>query len=237
MAKIVAKDIIVDIPIYEASSRSLKTIVLKAATGGALSVDSSQHVSVRALNRLAFEISEGDRVGLLGHNGSGKTTLLRVMAGAYEPVSGSIDVQGKVASMLNIWLGMMMDATGYENIFLRARMLGLKPAEITPLVDEICDFAELGDYIHMPMRTYSSGMLMRLGFAISTSISADIILMDEWMSAGDASFAERARDRLNRMLGRAKILVLASHDEELIRATCNKVMKLDHGKMIEFSKL
>jgi len=237
MAKIVAKDIVVDIPIYEANSRSLKTIVLKAATGGTLSIDSSHHVSVRALNHLAFEISDGDRVGLIGHNGSGKTTLLRVLAGAYEPVAGSIEVKGKVASMLNIWLGMMMDATGYENIFLRARMLGLKPDEITPLVEEICDFAELGDYIHMPMRTYSSGMMMRLGFAISTSISADIVLMDEWMSAGDASFAEKARHRLNQMLGRAKILVLASHDEEMIRATCNKVMRLDHGKMVEFSTL
>jgi lipopolysaccharide transport system ATP-binding protein len=130
-----------------------------------------------------------------------------------------------------------MDATGYENVFMRARLLGLKPREILPLVDEMCEFAELGDYIHMPIRTYSSGMQMRLAFAISTSISADIILMDEWMSAGDASFAERARERLVKMLDRAKILVLASHDEHLIRATCNKLMRLDHGRLIEFRPL
>jgi lipopolysaccharide transport system ATP-binding protein len=228
---------VVDIPIFEANSRSVKTAVLKVATGGVLSVDESKHVSVRALNQLTFDILEGDRVGIVGHNGAGKTTLLRVLAGAYEPVSGSIEVRGKVASMLNLWLGMMTDATGYENIFLRARLLGLKPSEIHPIVDEICNFAELGNYIHMPLRTYSSGMQMRLAFAVSTSISADIILMDEWLSAGDASFTEKAQQRLTRMLDRAKIFVLASHDEKLIARTCNKLMRLDHGKMVEFTAI
>jgi len=184
-----------------------------------------------------FEFYEGDRVGIMGHNGSGKTTLLRVLAGAYEPVAGSIVVDGRIASMLSITLGMDMEATGFENIFLRATIMGLKPKQVAPLADDICEFSELGDYIHMPMRTYSSGMSMRLAFAISTSIAADIILMDEWLSAGDASFSEKAQSRLTRLVDQAKILVLASHDEQLIRRSCNKILQLDHGDLVKFAAL
>jgi len=210
----------------------LKKVFIRTATGGFLAKDAGDHVVVRAIDRISFEIKEGDRIGLVGHNGSGKTTLLRVIAGAYEPVSGTIEVLGKVASMLSITLGMDMEATGYENIFIRGTIMGLKPKEITPLVDEICEFSELGDYINVPVRTYSSGMAMRLAFAISTSVSADIILMDEWLSAGDTSFAEKAQQRLRTVLSQAKILVLASHDERLIRKNCNKMMRLDHGKIV-----
>jgi lipopolysaccharide transport system ATP-binding protein len=160
-----------------------------------------------------------------------------VIAGAYEPVGGSIRVSGRVASMLSITLGMDMEATGYENIFLRAAIMGLKPREIPPLIDEICEFSELGDYIDMPVRTYSSGMSLRLAFAISTCVSADIILMDEWLSVGDAAFREKAQGRLHRLLGQAKILVLASHDEQLIRDNCNKIMHLDHGRMTGFQRV
>lgn len=237
MARIKAENIVVEIPIYEASGRSLKSAFLRTATGGLLSVDASRHVIVRAINAISFELREGDRVGLVGHNGSGKSTLLRVLAGVYEPVGGTIQITGRIASMLDLWLGMNPSATGYENIFLRATIMGMRSKQIALLVDDICEFAELGDYIHMPLRTYSSGMQMRLAFAISTSVSADIILMDEWLSAGDASFAEKAQDRLNRMLNNAKIMVVASHNEELIRKTCNKLMRLEHGNMKEFVSL
>jgi lipopolysaccharide transport system ATP-binding protein len=194
-------------------------------------------VVVRALNSLSFEFSEGDRVGIIGHNGSGKSTLLRVLAGAYEPVSGSIKVVGRIASMLSISLGMDMEATGYENIYLRGAVMALNPQQIDSLVDEICDFSGLGEYIDMPMRTYSTGMAMRLAFAISTSVAADIILMDEWLSAGDASFSEKAQGRLARLLDQAKILVLATHDEGLIRSTCNRILQLDHGDLVKFAPL
>lgn len=237
MAHISAKEIVVDFPVYEANSRSFKSALLRTATGGLLSVNDSKTVVVRALNKLTFEMNVGDRVGLVGHNGSGKSTLLRVLTGAYEPISGSIQVDGRVASMLNLWLGMNSDATGYENIFMRATVMGLRPKQIEAMVDDICDFADLGDYIYMPLRTYSSGMQMRLAFAVSTSVSADIILMDEWMSAGDAGFAEKAQRRLGAMLDRAKILVVASHDESLIQRICNKVMRLEHGNMVEFGAL
>jgi len=237
MSRIVADKIVVDFPIYEASARSMRNALLRTTTGGVFRTDAAHHVVVRALSEISFEFQEGDRVGLVGHNGSGKSTLLRVLAGAYEPVSGSLEVQGRIASMLNLWLGMNSDATGYENIFLRSLIMGMRPREIAAVVDDICEFSELGDYINMPLRTYSSGMQMRLGFAISTCVSADIILMDEWLSVGDAAFMKKAQTRLDDMLGRAKILVVASHDENMIRTTCNKLMRLDHGKMVEFTAI
>lgn len=236
MSRIRARDLVVEFPIYGGRGRSLKSVFIRAATGGTLARDAGERVVVRALNGLNFDFREGDRVGIVGHNGSGKTTLLRVMAGAYEPVRGSIEVEGRVASMLSITLGMDFEATGYENIFLRGVIMGLKPQQVEAVVDEVCDFAELGDYIHVPMRTYSSGMAMRLAFAISTSVAADIILMDEWLSVGDPEFAAKAEGRLNRLVDRAKILVLASHNAKFIRENCNKVMRLDHGELVSFEE-
>jgi len=233
-ARIVADNVHVDFPIYGARNRSFKNAVLRAATGGLIAEDAARHVVVKALNGVSFELHEGDRVGVIGHNGSGKSTLLRVLAGAYEPVAGTMLVEGQVASMLNITLGLDYEATGYENIFLRGVIMGYRPKDIEPLVDEIVAFSELGDYIDMPMRTYSSGMAMRLAFAISTYVSAEILLMDEWLSVGDAEFSEKARARLNELVGKAKILVLASHDESLIRSNCNKIMRLSHGQLTSF---
>lgn len=237
MTGIVAQNIVVEFPIYGGKSRSLKNTFIRAATGGLLARDAADRVVIRALDNLSFDFREGDRVGITGHNGSGKSTLLRAIAGAYEPVSGTINVTGKIAPMLSITLGMDTESTGYENIFLRATIMGLKPSETESLVDGICAFSELGDYIHMPLRTYSSGMAMRLAFAISTSVPADIVLMDEWMSVGDAEFSQKAQDRLKGMLDRAKILVLASHDDRLIRRNCNKIMHLDHGAIISLDSV
>jgi lipopolysaccharide transport system ATP-binding protein len=237
MTSVIANNLVIEFPIYGGKSRSLKNTFIRAATGGLLARDAADRVVIRALNSLSFDFREGDRVGIIGHNGSGKSTLLRAIAGAYEPVSGTIDVIGRLATMLSITLGMDTESTGYENIFLRATVMGLRTKEVEPLVDEICEFAELGDYIHMPMRTYSSGMSMRLAFAISTSIPADIVLMDEWMSVGDAEFSQKAQVRLLAMLDKARILFLASHDEQLIRRNCNKIMHLDHGEMVSLDRI
>jgi ABC-type polysaccharide/polyol phosphate transport system ATPase subunit len=232
MHRIIAKDVVVEFPIYGAKGRSLKSAFIHAATGGRLSTDAADRVVVRALDNVSFEFRDGDRVGLVGHNGSGKSTLLRLITGAYEPVSGFIEVTGKVASMLSVTLGMDPEATGYENILLRGAIMGLKPDEIASLANEICDFAELGDFIEMPLRTYSSGMSMRLAFAISTSVQADIILMDEWLSAGDTGFTAKAQQRLHDLLDQAKILVLASHSPETIRRNCSKIVHLEHGCIV-----
>jgi len=227
-----ARDLVVDFPIYGGKSRSLKSTVLRAATGGSIAADAGDRVVVRALDHVSFDLNEGDRVGLVGHNGSGKTTLLRVLAGVYEPVSGSISVRGRVASMLSITLGMDADATGYENIFLRGTILGLRKREIAKMVDEVCEFAELGDFIYMPMRTYSAGMVMRLMFAISTNVQADIVLMDEWLGVGDAEFTEKAEKRLTEVVGNAKLLVIASHRPDVIKKTWTRVFHLEHGKIV-----
>jgi lipopolysaccharide transport system ATP-binding protein len=228
-----ATDLTVEFPIYGASSRSLKKSFIRAATGGVLATDAGDRVVVRALDGVSLEIREGERLGIVGHNGSGKTTLLRVLAGAYEPVGGVLEVRGRVASMLSITLGMEQEATGLENVYIRGAILGLRRHEIDALVPEIAAFAELGDYLDIPLRTYSSGMAMRLAFAISTCISADIILMDEWLSVGDREFSVKAQQRLRQMVDSAKILVLASHDPALLEANCSRIIRLDHGKLVD----
>lgn len=230
-------DVHVDFPIYGTRHRSLKNVVLRAATGGLIAEDAGKHVSVKALNGVSFELREGDRLGIVGHNGSGKSTLLRVLAGAYEPVLGRVNVRGRVASMLDITLGLDYEATGYENIYLRGVIMGFTPRQIEPLVGEIIAFSELGDYIDMPMRTYSSGMGMRLAFAVSTCVRADIVLMDEWLAVGDEAFRHKAQNRLATLVNEAKILVLASHDESLIRSNCNKLMRLSHGQIVSFENV
>lgn len=231
MALVEADNVHVEFPIYEGRSRMFRNTVLSVATGGFIGEDAARRVVVRALDGVSFSLREGDRVGLVGHNGSGKSTLLRALAGVYEPVAGTVRVEGRVASMLNLSLGVEYEATGYENIFIRGVMMGLTRSEIVRLVDDIVAFSGLGEYINLPMRTYSTGMALRLAFAVSTCVSADILLMDEWLAVGDESFREKANDRLRRLLDRAKILVLASHDEGLIRANCNRIMRLSHGKL------
>lgn len=232
MSRIRAETLVVEFPIYGARSRSLKNRVIRAATGGILARDAGDRVVVRALDNITFEWREGDRVGLTGHNGSGKTTLLRAIAGIYEPIGGSLTVEGRIASMLSLTVGMDPEATGYENIFLRGVTMGLTRQQIAQVADDVCEFSELGDYIDMPLRTYSSGMAMRLAFAISTSVKADILLMDEWLSVGDEAFAEKSKRRLNELIGQAKILVLASNSADVIRANCSKVVRLDHGHIV-----
>jgi lipopolysaccharide transport system ATP-binding protein len=231
MSYIHATDIVVEFPIYGGSNRSLKKIIMRTATGGILAHDSKDRVTVRALDNISFDFKEGDRVGLLGHNGAGKSTMLRLLAGIYEPSQGYIEIRGSISSMLNISLGMDYEATGMENIFLRGHIMGVPPKKMRLLIDEIADFTELGDYLHLPLRTYSSGMAMRLAFAVSTTVEADIILMDEWLSVGDADFVGKAKVRLDKLVSKSKLLVLASHSRSLIESQCNKIYQLEHGKL------
>jgi lipopolysaccharide transport system ATP-binding protein len=235
MALIRADAVTVDFPIYGVKSRSFKTSLINAAIGGRFAKTASDHVTVRALDSLSFEFHEGDRVGLIGHNGSGKSTLLRVLAGIYEPTAGKISTLGKVTSMLSIFLGMDMEASGYENIILRGRVMGVPARKMNSMIDDIAEFSGIGDYLHLPMRTYSSGMAMRLAFAASTSVDADIILMDEWLSVGDADFAKKAKERLDSMMSGAKIVIIASHNIDLIKNQCNRVLTLEYGKIIDSS--
>lgn len=233
MAKISLKNAVVDYPVMDVSNRSFKKQALSWVTGGAISTRRGEQVHVRALDNINIDIVPGDRVGLLGHNGSGKSTLLKLLAGVYYPTQGEVQVSGKITSLLDLTLGMEPESSGYENIFLRGVLLGIKPNEIKAAVDEIADFSGLGDYLNFPIRTYSSGMLVRLGFAVSTAFPADIILMDEWLGVGDADFQKQANVRLKQMTENAAILVLASHSDSLIKEACNRVVRLEHGVIVE----
>ena len=189
-------------------------------------------IVVQALADISLYIDHGERVGLVGHNGAGKTTLLRVLAGVYEPSAGRIAVDGKVSTLLDASLGLNPEATGYENILLRGLYMGLHPREIRTLAPAIADFTELGDFLHMPVRTYSAGMMIRLGFAVATATKPEILLMDEWLLAGDAQFLDKARQRIDTFVSQSQILVLASHSLEVIRKWCRKVVWLEGGRVI-----
>jgi ABC-type polysaccharide/polyol phosphate transport system ATPase subunit len=184
---------------------------------------------VRALKDVSLEIEEGDRLGLIGHNGAGKTTFLRVVSGVYTPELGRVEIRGRLASFTDISLGMDPEATGWENIIFRCIFMGMTFAEARRLSPLIAEFSELGDYLNVPVRTYSAGMFVRLAFAISTSIYPDIVVMDEMISAGDQRFIEKAKRRIEELLTKSKILIVASHDLKLVQSLCNKVLWLENG--------
>ncbi|WP_316189879.1 ABC transporter ATP-binding protein [Bradyrhizobium sp. SZCCHNS1054] len=216
-------------PIYSSQGRSLKRSFLQYTTGGRIELGASQRVVISALNNISFVAEHGEHIGLIGHNGAGKSTMLRAIAGVYQPTRGSISILGRVASLIDLTLGMDMESTGYENIRIRCMLLGLNSKEIDEHIDDIAEVTELGDFLVMPVRTYSSGMILRLAFAISTSITPDILLMDEWIGAGDASFVKKAQARLESLLGRTGILFVCSHSEEIIKDNCTRAMWLEKG--------
>jgi ABC-type polysaccharide/polyol phosphate transport system ATPase subunit len=230
---ILLDDVTIDFPIYD-SIKSFRTAVFARATGGLIRRDGrhGNRVAVRALEKVCLEVGHGDRLGLLGHNGAGKSTLLRVLAGVYVPTAGQVAVAGRVSALFNTSPGLDIDDTGYENIVTCGLFLGMSRREIAEKTPEIAEFTELGNYLDLPVRTYSSGMLVRLGFAIATAIDPEILLLDEGLSAGDARFAERAARRLDRLVERSSILVLASHSEALIRSMCNRAVLLDGGRVV-----
>jgi ABC-2 type transport system ATP-binding protein/lipopolysaccharide transport system ATP-binding protein len=232
MASLSLKNIVVDIPIYQPANRSLKNNLLATVTGG--QIRPQQHgnnVVIRAIDDMSLDIGHGARIGLIGHNGAGKSTILRVMAGIYEPTAGSVDVDGDVASMFDIGFGMDPEATGWENIILRGMYLGYSKREIIAASAEIGALTGLGEFLDMPLRTYSAGMSTRLAFAVSTSIRPDILLIDEGIGAGDAAFLAQAKERMRSFIGSAGILVLASHSTDLIRAWCTDGLWLEHGRV------
>jgi lipopolysaccharide transport system ATP-binding protein len=231
MASIKLENVIVDFPIYNASSRSLKQRFIGAATGGRLAADTTGHVIVRALDGISLEFHDGERIGLVGHNGSGKSTLLRVLGGAYVPTSGSALIEGKVGSLIDISLGIDPEATGRENILIRGALLGLKRAEIDSYATELIEFTGLGNFIDMPLRTYSTGMQLRLAFAISTVRRPEVLLMDEWLGAADEEFEPRMVNRLNDLVSSSNILIIASHTVELLRKLCSRVVWLNQGRV------
>jgi ABC-type polysaccharide/polyol phosphate transport system ATPase subunit len=231
MASLILDNVTVDFPIYGAQ-KSFRS-ALRAATGGLIRREGAdRHVTVRALDHLSLTIKHGDRLGIIGHNGAGKSTLLRVCAGVYEPSEGRVHIEGKVSPLFNTSPGLDLDDTGYENIITCGLFLGMTREEIAKKTTDIEVFSELGDYLSLPVKTYSAGMLTRLGFAIATAIDPEILILDEGLGAGDARFAEKAKKRVDALIERASILILASHSDVLIKSLCNRAILLESGRVV-----
>ena len=235
MALVVLEGVHVDFPIYGAQ-RSLRHAMFQRATGGVIQRQGKrqERVVVRALSDISMRLEDGDRLGLIGHNGSGKSTLLKVIAGIYQPISGRMTVEGRVTPLLDMMPGLDPDDTGYENLLTAGMLLGLSREEVERKIPEIEEFSELGEYLALPVRTYSAGMTLRLGFSLVTALEPGILLMDEGFSTGDLRFAERAADRMDDFLGRSRIIVLASHSDETIKSMCNKAALMQEGQILAF---
>ncbi|MDO9710182.1 ABC transporter ATP-binding protein [Paracraurococcus lichenis] len=231
MPHILADSLTIEFPLYHMAARSLKKRILSRSPLR-LREDESHRVVVSALRDLNFRIDRGERVALVGHNGAGKTTLLRTLAGVYEPVGGRLEVAGLIGSLIDPSAGMDQESTGRENIVLRGLYRGLSEAESEAMAEEVGAFSGLGEFLDVPVRTYSAGMQVRLSFAMATMIEPEVLLMDEWFLAGDAAFMEKAREKLARLVGSADILVLATHDMAVVREWCTRAIRLEAGRVV-----
>lgn len=228
MSHILLENVSLSYPVFGANGRSFKTGLVKMATGGTVGKTHHQ-LWIEALKNINLHLQSGDRLGLIGHNGAGKTTLLKVLAEIYEPTTGSISIQGRSSCLFDMMMGMDNESTGYENIVLRGLLLGLSRTSIKNLIPDIEAFAALGEFMKMPIKTYSSGMRIRLAFAIITSLPSDILLLDEVMNVGDVRFMEKAKVRMKNLIHKADILVLSTHDPLIMKEFCNKALWLEHG--------
>ena len=235
MAAVALKNVTVQIPIYDVGGSSLRKVILSKTVGGRFE-QSGSHLVVDALKDVSFEAHDGDRIALVGNNGSGKSTLLRVLSDVYPATAGTVQVVGEVSPMFDAMLGMSMDATGMENIWICGRLWGLSQTQIKDSLDDISEFTELGDYLNVPVRTYSTGMMLRLAFAIATVRDPEILLLDEVVGVGDSAFFEKAFRRLQGIIRRSQILFLASHIDDILRKVCNKALWLDHGKLVQYGE-
>lgn len=240
MSRICLRNVSVEIPIYSGLDRSLKLSMFRSArvanmrrsAGGTIDRDRRNRIVIRALDGVSVDLADGDRVALLGRNGAGKSTLLRVMAKVMEPSSGAVRIDGRTSTLFNLAGLMDPELPGRDNVFYAGAMIGIPRSRLKELMPGIEAFAELGDFFHMPVRTYSAGMTVRLGFAVATCIEPDILLMDEVIGAGDAHFVDKAIQRAQRLYQKSNILVVASHDPALLHGLCNKGMILDRGKVV-----
>ena len=224
-------DVSVEFPIYQSGSRSLKKAVLHASSQGNLARDALDRITVRALSHVTVDLKDGDRLAVIGANGAGKTTLLKTLAGIFEPTQGRVAASGRVSALLDPSVGLDYDSTGRENILLRGIYLGVRPRDMRAHIDDIAEFTELGDYLDLPVRTYSAGMMIRLAFAVSTCIPAEILLMDEWLAAGDAHFLAKAQQRMARFVSNSNIVVLSSHSMLLVEQWCSRGILLERGQI------
>ncbi|MCG3750483.1 MULTISPECIES: ABC transporter ATP-binding protein [unclassified Amycolatopsis] len=235
MVSIEVRNAYVDFPIFDAKTRSLKKRVL-GKVGGTIA-DGARVPVIEALRDVSFRLGEGDRVGLVGHNGAGKSTLLRLLSGIYEPTRGALKVVGRVAPVFDLGVGLDPEVSGRENILIQGLFLGMSRRQMTKRVDDIAEFTELGDYLELPLRTYSAGMRVRLALGVVTTIDPEILLLDEGLGAVDAAFLAKARDRLKDLVRRSGILVFANHSDELLAEFCDTALWMDEGHVKQHGSL
>ena len=235
LVSITTENACVDFPIFDAKSRSLKKTVM-GLVGGNIASESKVPI-IEALRDINLELGHGARVGLVGHNGAGKSTLLRLLAGIYEPTRGSAEVRGRVAPVFDLGVGMDPEVSGLENIVVRGLFLGMTRKEMEDRVDDIADFTELGDFLRMPLRTYSTGMRVRLALGVVTSIDPEILLLDEGIGAVDAAFLEKSKKRLAELVERSGLLVFASHSDEFLKELCDTAIWMEHGQIRQHGEL
>ncbi|MBC6446873.1 galactan export ABC transporter ATP-binding subunit Wzt/RfbE [Actinokineospora xionganensis] len=229
MVSIEVQNASVDFPIFDAKTRSLKKAVL-GKVGGKIGTETRVPI-IEALHDITLTLNEGDRVALVGHNGAGKSTLLRLLSGIYEPTRGTSKINGKIAPVFDLAVGMDPEISGLENIMIRGLFLGMSRKQMEARVEDISQFTELGDYLHLPLRTYSTGMRVRLALGVVTSIDPEILLLDEGIGAVDAAFMAKARDRLVDLVRRSGMLVFASHSDDLLFELCNTAIWMDEGRV------
>jgi ABC-type polysaccharide/polyol phosphate transport system ATPase subunit len=230
MACLEVENVSLTYPIYGAHGRSFKSTLVQMATGGRLH-SKNGNLIVEALKEVSFKLEKGDRLALLGHNGAGKSTLLKVLARIFQPTKGRVNVQGSTHCLFDIMMGMDHELNGYENIMLRGLILGLSREEIRTIVPRVEEFAELGDFMKMPLKSYSAGMKIRLAFGIITSVASEILLIDEIVNVGDAQFVERAKVRMKSLVLQSEFMVLSTHDLSMVREFCNKALWLKEGSI------
>lgn len=227
------ENVSLDYPLYDSANRSfMRSITKNIPVGGVIKKREGNKSSILALDSISAFFESGDRVALLGHNGAGKSSLLKLLAGFYVPTSGKLSKQGKVSALLSLTAGMDAQISGYDNILLCGMLRGLSRKQVLAQMDGIAEFSELGTYLHMPIRLYSDGMMLRLAFSICASMEYEILLMDEWFGTGDLAFLDKAKQRLSQIIHSSSILVFATHNAEVARQLCNKALFLEHGKVI-----
>ena len=225
-------DVNVSFMYKQARDVSLKKYIMNSLVGGKITTEQNRNI-IHSLININLKISSGERVGIVGHNGAGKTTLLRLLSKIYYPEKGTVNITGKITSLLNIGLGIDREQNGYQNIKIRALLMGMSENEINKKMDEIIYFSGLGEFIYMPFRTYSSGMQLRLAFAVATATEPQILILDEWLSAGDLRFQEDAHERMSDFVSKSEIVIFCSHSEKMIRENSERLIHLKSGKIIE----
>jgi len=188
-------------------------------------------IEVQALEHIDLTIAEGDRLGIIGHNGAGKSTLLKLLAGIYPPTTGKRSVWGNVSSLFDIALGFESEASGWDNIMYRGYLQGETQRSMRAKMQPIAEFSELGDFLNMPVRYYSAGMMVRLAFSIATAIEPEILIVDEVLAAGDMAFQNKARQRMRELMSTARAVIVVSHELASLSLLCDRVLWLDHGKI------